>query len=194
MTQPDDIVTLRNEALRKIGRNVVNFQKIEACLKFLITISNVQGTSKDLTARHTKKAASIRKKSMGDLAGKFHKNLYRDGIKSEKPEDLVDIWISSSIKVEADAKTIKEQKRALSNLVTERNSLIHKDLAGFDHNSAESCRHLISILDPQNKRILQQLDELKWLIDAFKEHVGDLRSWVDSDEFFHEIQRNEKDA
>lgn len=190
MTQPDDIVTLRNEALRKIGRNVVNFQKIETCLKCLVTISDVQGTPKNITARQAKKAVSIRRKPMGDLAERLHNNLYREEVKSEKPEDLGEIWGSMSFKVEADANTIKERKRALSALVAERNNLIHKDLAGFDHNSAESCRHLISILDPQNTRILQQLDELKWLIDAIKEHAGALRSWVDSDDFLRELHQN----
>lgn len=68
--------------------------------------------------------------------------------------------------------------------------LIHKDLAGFDDNSARSCRHLIGILDPQNTRILQQLDELKWLIDAMKEHLGELQSWLVSDDFLRELEQN----
>lgn len=186
----DDIETLRNETLRKIGRNVVNFQRIETCLKILVTINNVQGTPKNIIARQAKKAASIRKKPMGDLAERLHNNLYRDEVKSEKPEDLAELWGSMSFKVEADANIIKERKRALTALVAERNNLIHKDLAGFDDNSAQSCRHLIGILDPQNTRILQQLDELKWLIDAIKEHAGELQSWLDSDDFLRELEQN----
>lgn len=190
MTQPDDIVTLRNEALRKIGRNVINFQKIEACLKCLVTISDVQGTPKNITARQAEKATSIRGRTMGELARRLQNNLYSEEVKSEKPEDLVDIWISTSFKVKADANTIEDRKRALLALVAERNNLIHEYLAGFDHNSAESCRHLISILDSQNTQILQQLDELKWLIDAIKEHAGVLRSWVDSDDFLRDLHQN----
>lgn len=127
---------------------------------------------------------------MGELARRLQNNLYSEEVKSEKPEDLVDIWISTSFKVKADANTIEDRKRALLALVAERNNLIHEYLAGFDHNSAESCRHLISILDSQNTQILQQLDELKWLIDAIKEHAGVLRSWVDSDDFLRDLHQN----
>ena len=35
MTDDIMLIELRNEALRKIGRNMVNFQKMEAMLKFL---------------------------------------------------------------------------------------------------------------------------------------------------------------
>jgi phage shock protein A len=96
--------------------------------------------------------------------------------------------------VEADAATVKRQKRALSALVAERNRLIHQDLAGFDHNSTASCRGLISMLDEQNTRVLSQLEELATLIAEFKSHVDALKGWAEGDGPNMLVQRPSHDA
>jgi hypothetical protein len=46
MNEQMDIESVRTEALRKLGRNVVNFAKIEAGFKLLLSISQVEGTPK----------------------------------------------------------------------------------------------------------------------------------------------------
>jgi len=185
----DDIESLRNEALRKIGRNVVNFQKIETALKVLIVATKVEGTPNDLASRQANKAAAIHNQTLGALAEAFYKHVYKDGGSSEGSENPSDIWISTSFGIEGDPTAIKEEKRTLLALVAERNKLIHKDLGSFDHNSVESCSHLIAVLDEQNKRILQQLDRLKWIIDIYKQVAEEVREWIDSDEFLQLLQR-----
>ena len=39
MDKPIDIEVVRTEALRKLGRNIVNFSKIEGTLKYLLSVS-----------------------------------------------------------------------------------------------------------------------------------------------------------
>ena len=183
MTQPTELVALRDEALRKVGRNVVNFQKIETCLKYLIAVSDVQSTKDGLTAEHKRRAATIQKLPLGHVAEAFYQSVYGAEPESEPfaPGDRSPISISTSFRVEADAATVKKQKRTLSALVTERNKLIHRDLSGFDHNSILSCRSLSAMLDEQNIRLLTQLEELATLIAEFKAHIAALRAWADGD-------------
>lgn len=194
MGEPADIEALRSEALRKVGRNVVNFQKIEACLKYLLAVSSIDGTSTTIASRRREKGKKLRRESLGNLAEAFHTNFFRDDLGSAAPPDLSEIWASISMKVIADADAATQRRRNLAALVAERNNLIHQDLVRFDHNSAQSCRDLIQVLDAQNVRILEQLQELRLLIDAVKEHVAELQSWVASDDFLHYLQSDPHDA
>ena len=180
MTQPPELVALRDEALRKVGRNVVNFQKVEACLKYLIAVSDVQSTKDGLGAKHKRRNTTIQKLPLGHLSEAFYQSIYGAEPAALHADDS-QIVMSTSFRVEADAATIKQQKRTLSALVTERNKLIHRDLSGFDHNSISSCRNLIAMLDEQNVRVLSQLEQLATLIAEFKAHIAALKVWADGD-------------
>lgn len=193
MSEAADIKALRSEALRKVGRNVVNFQKIEACLKYLLVVSSIDGTSTTIASRLRKKNKKLRRESLGNLAEAFHTNLFGDDAGSAAPTDLSEIWASISIKFTADANAATQRQRNLSALVAERNRLIHQDLVRFDHNSPQSCRDLIQVLDAQNVHILDQLQELKLLMGAVKEQIAELQSWVASDGFLHYLQSDPHD-
>jgi aerobic-type carbon monoxide dehydrogenase small subunit (CoxS/CutS family) len=181
MIEPTDLEALRDEALRKVGRNVVNFQKVEACLKFLLAVSETQTTKDGLSARHRKRTATIQKLPMGYLSNEFFRCVY--GPESEAPTltDFSQITVSTTFRVDADAANVKEQKKILSALVTERNKLIHRDLSGFDHNSISSCRNLIAMLDEQNVRVLSQLEQLAALVAEIKAYVAALMPWAEGD-------------
>ena len=63
-----------------------------------------------------------------------------------------------------DSGFVKQQKWALSKIVTERNKLIHQDLIYLDGTSIEDYQELIRVLDEQNPRLLSQLEELGWMM------------------------------
>ena len=77
--------------------------------------------------------------------------------------------MSISFRIEADQNVKKTYKRILSDLVSERNQLIHRDLANFDSNSAEYCRKLIASLDEQNERLKRQSDAFMHMIKSITE-------------------------
>jgi hypothetical protein len=181
MTQASELVALRDEALRKIGRNVVNFQKVESSLKYLIAVSDVESTKDGLSTRHKKRTATIQKLPLGHLSEAFYESVYGADSTMFAPTDSSQITVSTSFRVEADAATVKKQKRALSALVAERNKLIHRDLSGFDHNSILSCCNLIAMLDEQNMRVLSQLEQLATLIAEFKAYMATAKVWADGD-------------
>ena len=181
MTQSAELAAAREEALRKVGRNVVNFQKVETCLRYLITVSDVQTTKDGLSAEPRRRIAKTQRLPFGHLSETFYQTIYGAEAVAVEPNNGTHISISTSFRVEADAATVKRQKRTLSALVTERNRLIHRDLSGFDHNSISSCRDLIAMLDEQNVRVLSQLEELATLIAEFKAHMDALRKWAEAD-------------
>jgi hypothetical protein len=185
---------VRDEALRKIGRNVVNFQKVEACLKYLIAVSDVQTNKDGLSAEHRRRAAKTQRLPFGYLSEGFFQTIYGAEPVAVAANNGTAISMSTSFRVEADAATVKRQKRNLSALVTERNRLIHQDLSAFDHNSIASCRGLIAKLDEQNVRVLSQLEELATLITEFKSHMYALKEWAEGDGPNLLVQRPSHDA
>jgi hypothetical protein len=175
MTQSAELAAARDEALRKVGRNVVNFQKVEACLKYLIAVSDFQTTKDGLSAEYERRNAKTQRLSFGQLSETFYQTIYGTEPVAVGTNNGNHISISTSFRVETEAATVKRQKRTLSALVTERNRLIHRDLSSFDHNSISSCRDLIAMLDEQNVRVLSQLEDLAALIAEFKVLMDSMR-------------------
>ena len=64
-----------DEVLRRIGRNVVNFQQVEYLLKYLNTHAGVRSPASQFAARWEKHSETVHKKTMGDLAGKLVDNV-----------------------------------------------------------------------------------------------------------------------
>lgn len=194
MPSATDIETVRSEALRKVGRNVVNFQKVEACLKFLVVASRISGTPTTVAERISQDASTVRRQSLGDLTKSLNRRIFDGKDEPVAPQDLSELWASISLTVDGDPDWISQRKQALKKLVEERNRLIHHDLARFDYDSVQSCRQLTELLDAQNPRILEQLSTLKTIIDTLKLHMAELQAWVDSDDFLRDFELKPTDS
>jgi hypothetical protein len=145
---------LRDEALRKIGRNIVNLQRMERALKSLIVRSNIEGFASELAEAYVKKSATTERRSLGLLVQEFIDSMHVTGTRpTESHDQLTQPWLSTSFAIESDEATIEERRAALSRIVEDRNNLVHKVLARFDPDSAESCQSLIATLDEQNERL-----------------------------------------
>ncbi len=164
---------LRDQALQRVGRNVVNFQRMEKAIKSLIVAGNIRGHASDLVEIHRKTSEWVDKRSMGLLVDEFLSTVYANELPCEDPSPsdhpANEIWISFSLRVERDEQYIRAQREALSRVVQERNELIHQMLCAFDLNSAESCRGLILRLDEQNERLRPHYE---WVMQM----LGRLRS------------------
>jgi hypothetical protein len=57
----------RDEVLRRIGRNVVNFQMVEAMLKHLNAAASVHGPASELAERMEAQRTAVHRKTMGEL-------------------------------------------------------------------------------------------------------------------------------
>ena len=162
VSQADD---LRNEALRKIGRNIVNLQKMERALKLLVVQSDLSGYISELKGRYQSRLAYVERLSMGKLADHIIDILYSAADENAgAPDDLKEAWVSVGFRIEGRMDRKKATKKALSLVVKERNRLVHRMLGEFDSASVESCRALIALLDQQQERIDPHFERIMgWL-------------------------------
>jgi hypothetical protein len=190
-----DIETVRAEALRKLGRNIVNFSKIEGVLKCLLSISQFEGTEETISEQFSRNQARVSKQTLGTLVKGFYKNVVVDASQAEITVDSSDSEIAAYFKVICNNPDVLEfKKRALSDIVVERNKLIHQDLALLDTSCVEEYRQLISLLDEQNPRLLASLEELGWITESVGNGWRTLGDLFKSPEFFQYIQSNQIDA
>lgn len=162
VSQADD---LRNEALRKIGRNIVNLQRMERYLKLLVVLSDVNGYISALKGVYQNRLRYVKRRSMGKLVDNLIDILYSAAdSNADSPDDLKEAWVSFGFRIEGGAEKKKATKKALTLVVKERNQLVHEMLGEFDSASVESCRALIDLLDQQQERIAPQFDRIMgWL-------------------------------
>ncbi len=195
MDEPIDIEVVRTEALRKLGRNIVNFSKIEGTLKYLLSVTQIEGLSTSTRNRFVDNYERFRKHTLGMLVGKFHDTVLVDDSQSEAQLDSSELGMSLSFKVSySDSDCLNAQKQALLDIVAERNKLIHQDLAPLDTSSIEDYYKLISLLDEQNPRLLAHLKELGWMLTSFIEGPKDLKSFIKSPDFHQFIHSSQSDA
>jgi hypothetical protein len=170
MDEPIDIEVVRTEALRKLGRNIVNFSKIEGVLKYLLSVTQIDGLSTSTRNRFVDNYERFRKHTLGTLVGKLDDTVLGDDSQSKPQLDSSELGMSLSFKVTyGDSDFLNAQKQALSDIVLERNKLIHEYLAPLDTSSIEDYYKLISLLDEQNPRLLAHLEELGWMLTSFIE-------------------------
>ena len=195
MDEPIDIEVVRTEALRKLGRNIVNFSKIEDILKYLLSVTQIQGLSTSTRNQFVDNYERFRKHTLGKLVQKLHDTVLVDDIQSEAQLDSSELGKSLSFKATySDSDFLNAQKQALSDIVLERNKLIHQDLALLDTSSIEDYYKLISLLDEQNPRLLAHLEELGWMLTSCIELVKDLQSFIKSPDFHQFIHSSQSDA
>lgn len=177
--------SFRDDLLRRIGRNVVNFQYLESVLRELIPSLSLQTT---LSSGQTQKSIEnhkIKKSSLGKLADPFLANVFDtssvdDDISIETVNEPV---IKTHFRIELDPQEIVVRKAGLRKLVTERNRLVHRDALNVDLNSAEECEQLSNTLDEQNDRIRENLKFLINLRKVQRELYSELATYMQSDEF-----------
>ena len=195
MDKPIDIEVVRTEALRKLGRNIVNFSKIEGILKYLLSVSQIEGLSTSTCNQFVDNHKRFRKHTLGQLVKELHNTVLVDDSQSEPQLDSSELGMSWSFKATySDPDFLTAQKQALSDIVLERNKLIHQDLALLNTSSIEDYYKLISLLDEQNPRLLTHLEELGWMLTSFIEGIKDLQEFIKSPDFHQFIHSSQSDA
>ena len=125
MTADSSIEQLRNLALQKIGRNVVNFQKMEAMLKFVIAFSDLRNPLDEVESQIAKRVALFAKMPMGRLVDEGVDVLFTDPNGSLQTQTS-EAYFSASFSLEGGKKEARIWKTAMMTVVKERNRLIHQ--------------------------------------------------------------------
>ena len=92
----------RDELFRRIGRNVVNFQYLEATLRDMLPALTNKGTLKELQANQDEVSRKHKKSSLGDLANAHHERVYGKSVADEALSDelLSEPMFAFSVQVE----------------------------------------------------------------------------------------------
>ena len=188
MESEPDLIKMRDEVFRKIGRNLLNFQKIEQLLKLLIANGRVSGHMSETKEILERQAAAVHKQTMGNLVGKFVDNtLLGHEESSQTPFEPKEPYFSLSFNVNADADFYESKKQALKSLVEDRNDLIHHLLPRFNPESIESCSETEQYLDQQREKLIPEYDYLKSLLVGLKESIDQYTDFLDSEEGIKQI-------
>lgn len=172
----EKLESLEHEAQRKIGRNVINFQRIEAMIKFLVSRSHIEGTMNDLKRIVTKKEQDVQKRSLGLLANDLFLSVLSDNPPNAQNNDTELPWISFSFKSEMDDVTRIKLKSELKDLIESRNQLIHHRLKSIGSGSEENWQELVEYLDKQHEQLIPIFDWLQSLGKSFIKIANELQA------------------
>jgi hypothetical protein len=172
---PADLLAMRDLALQKIGRNLVNFQRMEAMLKFVLKFGSISVPISKLAPHLNAADRSLRRKPMGTLVDRAAEALH--GEPPPGPSDLKEVWITYSFTLEGEGASADTWRKAMRVVVKERNRLVHRTAAECNLTSIESCRALCDELDAQRERIVSSYQHLESLVRAIKESHEELASW-----------------
>lgn len=160
----------KNEAFRRLGRNLYLIQLIEHQLKHLVVHSAMDGHPEELQTKHARKAKTVRKASMGELAEQFTSTVFRgedDG--RVEPSDPSKPWFAFSFRIVSDEQFIQDRKKEMRRLVRERNKLIHTAAADIRPGDTDKWIELGVFLDQQRAELDAEHEKLLLLINSLAE-------------------------
>jgi len=172
MSTESDVAIARDLTLQKIGRNVVNFQKMEAMLKFILTVANFSVPITKTQSHLEGQAKRVRNNPLGQLVEKAARQLHSDPPKP--PPDIAEMWVSHSFSLKDGGSRLADWRREMRRVVKERNALIHRMLATWNPRSIDSCSALCKKLDEQRERIIPAYSHLESVVAAIRESHQEL--------------------
>ena len=108
----EQVETARNECMRRIGRNMVMFQRMEQLLKYLLTNSYLEGYEKELESKKAQRASTISTMTMGQLSNEYFNSIF-DTSENELPphEDPSQAYLSFKYSVQRSEEEIDAEKQ-----------------------------------------------------------------------------------
>jgi hypothetical protein len=174
---------MRNEVLRKIGRNLLLFQQMEGMLKFLVANSKFAGFKSEFPIALEKRVEAVSRRTMGQLVGDYlESHLSDEDSASPVSDELNEGWFSFRFTEGLDAAFIEKRGIALAEIVGGRNELIHHFLPRWISTSLESTRDADAWLDLQRKKALPEFEHLNAMVNALQEGMRKVAEYLDSEE------------
>jgi hypothetical protein len=164
-SQIEVLTSAKNLALLKLGRNIHNFGLVEQWLKYLVSTSDVTTIGTKLDSKTTRKIDKTQKSMLGILICDFLDKLHPDNLSAKiQIQDLFDIQISTSIRIEMNMNDYRALKQSFEEMVQDRNTLVHQFSKIFPLNTAENCHEAVVYLDEQREKHLPTMHYLQGLV------------------------------
>ena len=168
----DELDSVRNEFLRRIGRNVWRYQQVEKQLAFLIFAANVSAPAgADLLAAMQSFLAESQQ-TFGQRVGDSKERLFGP---APEPDVAIDGRIKWSVRFE-DSELTRDLLARLEVLRQERNTLAHHALDRWSLSDLSSLRRGLLELDGQLERIAAVQQTLQFLRDGTRAMFEELAS------------------
>lgn len=162
----------------KIGRNIVLFQSIERNLKIILANSQLSGPVRNLSDIKKNNVESIKKKTLGNLIQQFTSNYSVPSLNDmensdNKPieEDSAEFHFSYEIRMETDLPRYEDRKSRLSEILNERNDLVHHLLLKYNLSLNSHRESLANLLDVQFENATIEQQQLEFDINRLKESL-----------------------
>ena len=184
MSTDEEFATLSDELFRRIGRNLLNFQRIERMLKFLVANGRLKGPIKELAKMREAHTKVVHQSTMGILAGRFVSDFLEDaGDSNEDPElPVTEAWVSFKVTLSQDAAFSAELRDNLKALVDERNDLVHHLHDRWDGKTVESTRAALIHLEDQRERLRPVFERLQEIVRTTAEGIREHAEFFSSPE------------
>ncbi len=159
------------------------FQELEYLFKILISNGSFSGYASEAILKNEKRAAIINKHTLGQLVGHYleiSSPEYQE--LDDDPDELDEAFFSFKFQTKCEAVYFETKKDVLTNIVSERNELVHHLLPKLDKTSVESCIQIGKMLDDQREKILPEIIELRQKLDYLQEGKKLLIDFLSSDE------------
>ena len=158
------------DALCAVGRNVVNFQRLERILKQFAMWAPICATSSTLQRVVETRRKKVEYLTLGEAVKNWIESEYHHPTKPKqdpRPDDQV--MISFGFELPIPPKYLDQLSGELESLAQERNSLIHLDLAQMNFEDEAECTALSTQLNAQNERIIRATKFLKPILTQMQE-------------------------
>ena len=173
------LLEIKNEVMRKIGRNVLLYQQVEHILKYLVSNGRISGDVSTMKSRHESRKSSVAKKTMGTVAGDFFTEIFAEEDSFDSlPENPSAVHLSISFRIETEEKHFELRRDAIASLVADRNALIHHLIPKLNTESIDSWLETDRDLDLQREKILPELEYLQTVAKQFSDMRKDLGEYL----------------
>ncbi|MFJ4288742.1 hypothetical protein ACIP1U_02975 [Cupriavidus sp. NPDC089707] len=163
---------LKDEVLRKVGRNLLLNQQIEHLLKSILGIARIEGTLADAGSRLEARQEELRTTSMGGLLKRFRDEVLTSPSEvrdEQNSPNTTHPWVSTRFQIEIAPENRAPLEADLALLARERNDLAHHFLPHWQPESFERMTETSVRLDEQLERIKAMHDRLKSILDTTRE-------------------------
>lgn len=187
-SQSENIADAQREIQRKLGRNLLRIQQLEALVKSMVAHSVIEGDSGDMHSFLDKRKQDVAKKTLGQVVGDLTTDLLSLPANGESqqqghPRDPTKIWFRTSFQIEMSPEDHQRSQQRLAELVEVRNKLVHHFIEIHDIWSVAGCASADAYLDDCFRLIGERFEELRKIAQHQNEARKVMANVMQSEQF-----------
>lgn len=176
--QPADAQASLDEALKKIGRNLLLFQQAELLMKHLVALDSLALSHGGAADGLEKRVSQFDSMTMGQVANLFLERLcHGNPPDAETQTAAAQTSIRLHIRLGGDP---EERRRSFDELIRLRNEFVHHLLPQINTESADSCDAMAGLMDELRRKILPEIQNLQQDLQGTRESVENVLEFLET--------------